>query len=106
MSLTGFSIIKQMQVFLLFFWIPPADGALGQFHTSAECFGKAIRVGPLRFLRSLVVLYTRPDVPREFYPRRSAGIHSFPPTPTHEMRYLRGDRGEERKRGVITPPWI
>lgn len=59
-------------------------------------FGKPAGVGPLRVLLLSGRAYTLPDVPREFYPRRSATSTHFPHLP--DMRHSRGERAEKTAR--------
>lgn len=59
-------------------------------------FGKPARVGPPPFSLISGRAYTRPDVPREFYPRRSAKSTHFPHLP--DMRHLRGERAKKPAR--------
>lgn len=56
---------------------------------------KPVGVRPPRFPPLSARAYTRPDVPREFYPRRSADSTHFPHLP--DMRHL---RGEGKKKSV------
>ncbi len=57
------------------------------------CFQIPVGVGPLRFSPISARAYTRSDVPREFYPRRSANSTHFPHLP--DMRHLRGEGPEK-----------
>ncbi len=70
--------------------------------SSCWCFGKPVRVGPLCFSLICGRAYTRPDVPREFYPRRSATSTHFPHLP--DMRHFAGERGQRNPR--VAPLWI